>query len=160
MEGSEASADISGLIGQYAHGNEPSHHIIYFYNYIDKPFKTQELADKIMKEQYRNAPDGLSGNEDCGQMSSWYILNAIGFYQVAPADPTYTISRPLFDKVTIDLEKGKKLIVKTINNSPQNKYVESVTLNGKTLNSLFFAHDQIASGGELVFKMTNKIPNK
>lgn len=160
VEGSEASADISGLIGQYAHGNEPSHHIIYFYNYIDKPFKTQELADKIMKEQYRNAPDGLSGNEDCGQMSSWYILNAIGFYQVAPADPTYTISRPLFDKVTIDLEKGKKLIVKTINNSPQNKYVESVTLNGKTLNSLFFAHDQIASGGELVFKMTNKIPNK
>ncbi|WP_029273674.1 GH92 family glycosyl hydrolase [Flavobacterium sp. KJJ] len=160
VEGSEASADISGLIGQYAHGNEPSHHIIYFYNYIDKPFKTQELADKIMKEQYRNAPDGLSGNEDCGQMSSWYILNAIGFYQVAPADPTYTISRPLFDKVTIDLEKGKKLIVKTINNGPQNKYVESVTLNGKTLNSLFFAHDQIASGGELVFKMTNKIPNK
>ncbi|KRD61265.1 alpha-mannosidase [Flavobacterium sp. Root935] len=160
VEGSEASADISGLIGQYAHGNEPSHHIIYFYNYIDKPFKTQELADKIMKEQYRNAPDGLSGNEDCGQMSSWYILNAIGFYQVAPADPTYTISRPLFDKVTIDLEKGKKLIVMTINNGPQNKYVESVTLNGKTLNSLFFAHDQIASGGELVFKMTNKIPNK
>jgi putative alpha-1,2-mannosidase len=109
-----------------------------------------------MKEQYRNAPDGLSGNEDCGQMSSWYILNAIGFYQVAPGDPTYTISRPLFDKVTIDLENGKKLIVKAINNSPQNKYVESVTLNGKKLNSLFFAHDQIASGGELVFKMTRK----
>lgn len=157
VEGSEASADISGLIGQYAHGNEPSHHIIYFYNYIGKPYKTQELADKIMKEQYRNAPDGLSGNEDCGQMSSWYILNAIGFYQVAPADPTYTISRPLFDKVTINLENGKKLTVRTINNSPQNKYVESVTLNGKTLNSLFFTHDQIATGGELVFKMTNKI---
>ncbi|EJG02669.1 GH92 family glycosyl hydrolase [Flavobacterium sp. F52] len=160
VEGSEASADISGLIGQYAHGNEPSHHIIYFYNYINKPSKTQELADKIMKEQYRNAPDGLSGNEDCGQMSSWYILNAIGFYQVAPGDPTYTISRPLFDKVTIDLENGKKLTVKTINNAPDNKYVESVSLNGKTLDSLFFKHDQIASGGELVFKMTNKISNK
>ena len=160
VEGSEASADISGLIGQYAHGNEPSHHIIYFYNYINKPFKTQELADKIMKEQYRNAPDGLSGNEDCGQMSSWYILNAIGFYQVAPADPTYTISRPLFDKVSIDLENGKKMTIKTINNAPENKYVESVTLNGKTLNSLFFKHDQIASGGELVFKMTDKISKK
>ncbi|WPO78293.1 GH92 family glycosyl hydrolase [Flavobacterium sp. KACC 22761] len=160
LEGADASADISGLIGQYAHGNEPSHHIIYFYNYINKPFKTQELADKIMKEQYRNAPDGLSGNEDCGQMSSWYILNAIGFYQVAPGDPTYTISRPLFDKVTIDLERGKKLIVKTINNAPENKYVESVTLNGKILNSLFFKHDQIASGGELVFKMTSKIVKK
>ena len=159
LEGADASADISGLIGQYAHGNEPSHHIIYFYNYINKPFKTQELADKIMKEQYRNAPDGLSGNEDCGQMSSWYILNAIGFYQVAPGDPTYTISRPLFDKVTINLEKGKKLTVKTINNAPENKYVDSVTLNGKTLNSLFFKHEQIASGGELVFKMTNKAPN-
>ncbi|WP_431241792.1 GH92 family glycosyl hydrolase [Flavobacterium sp. P21] len=157
LEGADASADISGLIGQYAHGNEPSHHIIYFYNYINKPFKTQELADKIMKEQYRNAPDGLSGNEDCGQMSSWYILNAIGFYQVAPGDPTYTISRPLFDKATIELENGKKLIIKTINNSASNKYVESVSLNGKKLNSLFFSHNQIAYGGELVFKMTSKI---
>lgn len=155
VEGSEASADISGLIGQYAHGNEPSHHIIYFYNFLDKGYKTQELADKIMREQYRNAPDGLSGNEDCGQMSAWYILNALGFYQVAPGNPVYTVSRPLFDQATIELENGKKLIIKTINNSASNKYIESVSLNGKKMNSLFFRHSQIAYGGELVFKMTD-----
>lgn len=156
VEGDEASADISGLIGQYAHGNEPSHHIIYFYNYINKWHKTQELADKIMKEQYRNEPDGLSGNEDCGQMSSWYIFNALGFYQVAPGDPTYTISRPLFDKATIALENGKKLIIKAINNSATNKYVASVSLNGKVLKTPFFKHSQIVNGGELVFNMTDK----
>ena len=156
VEGEEASADISGLIGQYAHGNEPSHHIIYLYNYIDKAHKTQELADKIMKEQYHNAPDGLSGNEDCGQMSSWYILNALGFYQVAPGDPTYTISRPLFDKATIALENGKKLVIKAINNSPKNKYVASVSLNGRPLKTSFFKHQEIVNGGELVFKMTYK----
>jgi predicted alpha-1,2-mannosidase len=156
VEGEEASADISGLIGQYAHGNEPSHHIIYFYNYINKCHKTQELADKIMKEQYRNEPDGLSGNEDCGQMSSWYIFNALGFYQVAPGDPTYTISRPLFDKATIALENGKKLIIKAINNSATNKYLASVSLNGKVLKTPFFKHSQIVNGGELVFNMTDK----
>ena len=156
VEGEEASADISGLIGQYAHGNEPSHHIIYFYNYINKWHKTQELADKIMKEQYRNEPDGLSGNEDCGQMSSWYIFNALGFYQVAPGDPRYTISRPLFDKATIALENGKKLVIKAINNSAKNKYVSSVSLNGTVLKTPFFKHSEIVSGGELVFKMTDK----
>lgn len=156
VEGEEASADISGLIGQYAHGNEPSHHIIYFYNYINKAYKTQELADKIMKEQYRNAPDGLSGNEDCGQMSSWYIFNALGFYQVAPGDPTYTISRPLFDKATIALENGKKLIVKAIDNNSKNKFVVSVSWNGKALKTPFFKHSEIVNGGELVFKMTDK----
>lgn len=156
VEGEEASADISGLIGQYAHGNEPSHHIIYFYNYINKGFKTQELADKIMKEQYRNAPDGLTGNEDCGQMSSWYIFNALGFYQVAPGDPTYTISRPLFDKATITLENGKKLVIKTLNNSSKNKHVASVSWNGKMLKTPFFKHSDIVNGGEMVFKMTNK----
>jgi predicted alpha-1,2-mannosidase len=156
VEGEEASPDISGLIGQYAHGNEPSHHIIFLYNYIDKSYKTQELADRIMKELYRNAPDGLSGNEDCGQMSAWYILNALGFYQVAPGDPTYTISRPLFDQATISLENGKKLIVKTFNNNSKNKYVASVSWNGKVLKTPFFKHSDIVNGGELVFKMTDK----
>ena len=156
VEGEEASADISGLIGQYAHGNEPSHHIIYFYNYINKGFKTQELADKIMKEQYRNAPDGLTGNEDCGQMSSWYIFNALGFYQVAPGDPTYTISRPLFDRATIGLENGKTLVIKALNNSAKNKFVASVSWNGKMLKTPFFKHSEIVNGGELVFKMTDK----
>ena len=153
VEGDEASADISGLIGQYAHGNEPSHHIIYFYNYIDKAYKTQELADKIMREQYHNAPNGISGNEDCGQMSSWYILNALGFYQVAPGDPTYTISRPLFDKATIALENGKEITIKALNNSPKNKYVKSVSLNGVLLKAPFFKHKDIADGGELIFEM-------
>lgn len=156
VEGEEASADITGLIGQYAHGNEPSHHIIYFYNYIDKAYKTQELADKIMREQYSIKPDGLTGNEDCGQMSSWYILNALGFYQVAPGDPTYTIARPLFDKATIRLENGKQLVVKAENNSPANKYVASVSLNGKPLDTPFFKHADIVNGGELIFKMTNR----
>lgn len=157
VEGEEASADITGLIGQYAHGNEPSHHIIYLYNYIDKSDKTQELADRIMREQYSVKPDGLTGNEDCGQMSSWYILNALGFYQVAPGDPTYTIARPLFDKVTIRLENGKQLVVKAENNSPANKYVASVSLNGKPLDTPFFKHADIVNGGELIFKMTNQV---
>lgn len=156
VEGEEASVDISGLIGQYAHGNEPSHHIIYLYNYIGKPHKTQELADQILRTQYSNKPDGLSGNEDCGQMSAWYILNALGFYQVAPADPTYTISRPLFDKATIKLENGKELIIETKNSSPQNKYVASVSINGKILESPFFKHSDIANGGKIVFEMSNK----
>ena len=158
VEGKEASADISGLIGQYAHGNEPSHHIIYFYNYINKAYKTQELADKIMREQYTSKPDGLTGNEDCGQMSAWYILNALGFYQVAPGDPTYTIGRPIFDTATIQLENGKKLIVKVQNNSPENKYVASVSLNGKKLATPFFKHKAIVNGGVLQFIMTNKKP--
>lgn len=156
VTGEEASADISGLIGQYAHGNEPSHHIIYMYNYIGKSYKTQELADQIMETQYKALPDGLSGNEDCGQMSAWYIFNALGFYQVAPGDPTYTISRPLFDKVTVKLEGGKTLEIETVNNSAKNKYVESVEVNGKQLKDLFFKHSDIAQGGKIVFIMSDK----
>ena len=108
LEGEEVSADISGLIGQYAHGNEPSHHIIHMYNYVGQPWKTQELIDRVFKEQYRNAPDGLSGNEDCGQMSAWYILNSMGFYQVCPGKPVYSIGRPLFDEVVIHLPIQKR----------------------------------------------------
>jgi predicted alpha-1,2-mannosidase len=158
VEGEDISADISGLIGQYAHGNEPSHHIIYLYNYIGKGYKTQELADRIMKEQYHNHPNGISGNEDCGQMSAWYILNALGFYQVAPGDPTYTLSRPLFDQATIALENGKKITIKAYNNSLENKYIASVTLNGKKLDRLFFEHKDIANGAVLEFTMTAKRP--
>lgn len=154
--GEEASADITGLIGQYAHGNEPSHHIIYFYNYIGKPYKTQELADRIMRTQYKASPDGLSGNEDCGQMSAWYIFNALGFYQMSPGNPTYTLSRPLFDKVTLRLADGKTLLVETINNSDNNKYIESVTVNGKEIAEPFFSHSDISDGGKLVFKMIDK----
>lgn len=160
VEGQDASLDISGLIGQYAHGNEPSHHIIYFYNYINKGYKTQELADKILKEQYSTLPDGLSGNEDCGQMSAWYIMSALGFYQVAPANPIYTISRPIFDEAIITLENGKVLTIKANNNSRDNKYVQSVSLDGEKLDTPFFTHQNIADGGVLEFNMSNTYLNE
>ena len=136
LEGETVSADISGLIGQYAHGNEPSHHIIHLYNYVNRPWRTQELVDSVLHSQYRNAPDGLSGNEDCGQMSAWYILNAMGFYQVCPGEPVYSIGRPLFEEVTIHLPGQKDFVIRTKNNSKENKYVQSILLNGNRLNSL------------------------
>ena len=113
LEGELVSADISGLIGQYAHGNEPSHHIIHLYNYAGRPWQTQELVDKVLKEQYRNDIDGLSGNEDCGQMSAWYILNALGFYQVCPGKPVYSIGRPWFPKALIHLTNGSSIFIRS-----------------------------------------------
>ncbi len=159
LEGELVSADISGLIGQYAHGNEPSHHIIHMYNYVGQPWKTQELADSVLRWQYHAAPDGLSGNEDCGQMSAWYILNSMGFYQVCPGDPVYSIGRPMMDRVQINLPEGKKFVIVAKNNSPANKYIKSATLNGKKLDALFLSHNDIAKGGELTLEMTN-IPQK
>lgn len=156
LEGDAVSADISGLIGQYAHGNEPSHHIIHMYNYVNQPWKTQELIDRVLKEQYRNAPDGLSGNEDCGQMSAWYILNAMGFYQVCPGKPVYSIGRPLFDKVAINLPEEKTFTIITKNNSKDNKYIESAMLNGQELNIPFLEHKDIAAGGTLEITLTNQ----
>lgn len=157
LEGENVSADISGLIGQYAHGNEPSHHIIHMYNYVNQPWKTQELIDRVLKEQYRDAPDGLSGNEDCGQMSAWYILNAMGFYQVCPGKPVYSIGRPFFDKVTINLpEDNKTFTILTKNNSKDNKYIQSATLNGKELDVPFIEHKDIAAGGTLEITLTNQ----
>ena len=156
LEGDDVSADISGLIGQYAHGNEPSHHIIHLYNYVGQPWKAQELIDRVFKEQYRNAPDGLSGNEDCGQMSAWYILNAMGFYQVCPGKPVYSIGRPLFDQVTIHLPNNKTFTVKTVNNSKDNKYIQSVVLNNSPLTTPFLNHKDIAEGGTLEITMTNQ----
>jgi predicted alpha-1,2-mannosidase len=156
VEGSNTSADISGLIGQYAHGNEPSHHITYLYNYAGQPWKTQELVDKILTTLYFNDANGLSGNEDCGQMSAWYILSSMGIYQVSPGDPTYTFGRPLFDEVKLNLENGKQFTVKTSNNSAVNKYIKRVKLNGKVLPSLFIDYADIMKGGTLEFEMTNK----
>ena len=155
ITGESASADISGLIGQYAHGNEPSHHIIHFYNYAGQPWKTQELIDQVLYTLYFNNDNGLSGNEDCGQMSAWYILNAMGFYQVCPGKPVYSIGRPLYDKVTINLTNGKKFVIEAINNSRENKYIQSMELNGKALTEPFFTHDDIMQGGKLVFTMGN-----
>lgn len=156
LHGETVSVDISGLIGQYAHGNEPSHHIIHLYNYAGVPHKTQELADSVLHSLYTAAPDGLSGNEDCGQMSAWYILNAMGFYQVCPGDPVYSIGRPLFDHVTIHLPQGKKFDIAVKNNSRSNKYIQSIELNGKVLEKPFFTHEQLASGGELKIVMGNE----
>ena len=156
IEGELVSADISGLIGQYAHGNEPSHHVIHLYNYANRPWKTQELIDRVLKEQYRNAPDGLSGNEDCGQMSAWYVLNSMGFYQVCPGKPVYSIGRPIFDRVDVSLPDRKVFSVVTKNNSGENKYIESVTLDGRPLDEPFLTHQDIAGGGTLEIVMTAK----
>ena len=151
--------DASGLIGQYAHGNEPSHHMAYLYNYAGAPWKTQAIVRQILDTLYDDQPNGLSGNEDCGQMSAWYILSAMGFYQVCPGTPDYAIGTPIFDKVTINLENGKKFTVKAINPSSENKYIQSVTLNGAPYSKSYFTHQDILDGAELVFTM-GASPNK
>lgn len=153
MVGEAISVDISGLIGQYAHGNEPGHHITHLYNYVGQPWKTQALTDSIMQTLYFNDPNGLSGNEDCGQMSAWYVLNAMGFYQVCPGKPVYSIGRPLFDQVKIALKDSRYFTITAENNSAQNKYIQSATLNGNPLLSPFITHQDIMSAGTLVFKM-------
>ena len=153
MEGESVSVDISGLIGQYAHGNEPSHHIAHLYNYVGQPWRTQELVDEVLHTLYFNDPNGLSGNEDCGQMSAWFILNSMGFYQVCPGKPVYSIGRPLFDKTTIHLKGGKTFTIVTHNNSRENKYVQKMVLNGKELNAPFFAHQDMIDGGTLELTM-------
>jgi putative alpha-1,2-mannosidase len=145
--------DITGLIGQYAHGNEPSHHIAYLYDYAGQPWKTQSLVRKVMDEFYKPAPDGLIGNEDCGQMSAWYIMSALGFYQVAPGDDMYALGSPLFEKATIKLENGRTF---TINapNAPRAKYVRSVSVGGRKLDTPFIYHSSIMRGEALDFKMS------
>ena len=152
-------SDITGLIGQYAHGNEPSHHMAYLYNYVGKPYKTQERIHQILNEQYTTQPDGLSGNEDCGQMSAWFVLSAMGFYAVTPGLNYYSIGTPLFDEVTINLENGKQFKVIANNVSNENKYIQSATINSKKLESAVLYHEEIMEGGELVFEMGLE-PNK
>lgn len=159
LEGEVVSADISGLIGQYAHGNEPSHHIIHLYNYAGCPWRTQELIDKVLKEQYRNDTDGLSGNEDCGQMSAWYILNALGFYQVCPGKPEYSIGRPWFPKASVHLPNGKSVDIEVKNFSKENKYIKSVKLNGKPLKEPFFSHSDLQNGAVFEYEMTSERPD-
>lgn len=148
--------DITGLIGQYAHGNEPSHHMAYLYNFVNKPHKTQEYIHQILTELYTNTPDGISGNEDCGQMSSWYIFSALGFYPVTPGDDKYIIGTPLYDKATINLENGKAFTIVANNLSNENKYIKAVTLNGQPLSKSFLKHKDIMAGGSLIFEMTNQ----
>jgi len=149
-------ADITGLIGQYAQGNEPSHHMAYLYNYTGSPWKTQERVAQIMDELYTNAPDGLSGNEDCGQMSSWYVLSSLGFYPVTPGSTIYAIGSPLFSRASIQLENGNAFTVLSEGDGP---YIQSATLNGVEYNKSFLEHEAIMAGGELAFVMGN-VPNK
>ena len=151
--------DITGLIGQYAHGNEPSHHMAYLYNFVNKPFKTQEKTRQILTELYTNSPDGISGNEDCGQMSAWYIFSSLGFYPVTPGSNQYIIGSPLFDKATINLENGKSFTLEAIDNSSENKYIKSAILNGENYEFSFINHKDIINGGSLVFEMTDKQTN-
>lgn len=159
LTGDDISSDITGLIGQYAHGNEPSHHITHLYNFVGQSWKTQKLTDQIMRELYFNNPNGLAGNEDCGQMSAWYVLNAMGFYSVCPGEPVYSIGRPIFDQVRINLPSGKTFTVVAKNNNPENLYVQSVKLNGVALEKPFFNHNDILMGGIMEFEMGPE-PNK
>lgn len=146
-------ADITGLIGQYAHGNEPSHHMAYLYNYIGKPAKTQEKIHKILTTLYKNKPDGISGNEDCGQMSAWYVLSAMGFYPVTPGSGNYTIGTPLFNKATINLENGKTF---TISKSGAGKYIASAKANSLTYTKTYITHEMLMNGGQLEFIMSEQ----
>ena len=151
--------DISGLIGHYAHGNEPSHHVAYLYNYAGAPWRTQERLANIMAAQYSDKPDGLSGNDDLGQMSAWFAFTALGFYPVAPGSNEYVIGRPFLDKATLNLPNGKRFTVRAENLSATNGYVGRVTLNGKPLARTFLRHQDITAGGELIFTM-QATPNK
>ena len=152
-------ADITGLIGQYAHGNEPSHHMAYLYNYINHPWKTQHRVRQIMDELYTDQPDGLSGNEDCGQMSAWYVLSAMGFYSVTPGLDYYTIGTPLFEAATLNLENGNKFTVSAENHGAANMYIQSATLNGEPWTKSYINHADIMKGGNIVFTMGPE-PNK
>lgn len=157
--GNEASKDISGLIGQYAHGNEPSHHIAYLYAYVGQQWKTAEKTRFIMDNFYTDKPDGIIGNEDCGQMSAWYVMSSFGFYPVNPSRGIYVFGSPQFDKVTITLPKGKKFTIEAIHNSTENIYIQRAELNGKDYPKTYISHEDIVKGGKLKFIMGNK-PNK
>jgi len=150
--------DVTGFMGQYVHGNEPSHHVAYLYAWTKAPWKTQELIHRIAKEMYSTNKDGYAGNEDCGQMSSWYILSALGFYPVNPANGIYVIGSPLVQTATLNLENGNTFYIEVKNVAPQNVYIKSISLNGKPLNQLYIKHADITTGGKLIFEMTAK-PN-
>lgn len=154
--GADASPDITGLIGQYAHGNEPSHHILYMYNYVGQPWKGAEKIRYVLANLYHDDFDGLSGNEDVGQMSAWYILSSVGFYQVDPAGGRYVFGSPLFDEATLNVGNGKTFRVVAHNNSSENKYIQSAKLNGKPYTRSYIDFKDIVRGGTLEFVMGNK----
>lgn len=152
-------ADLTGLIGQYAHGNEPSHHIAYLYAYTGEQWKSAEKARFIMENFYSDKPDGIIGNEDCGQMSAWYVFSALGFYPVFPSSEQYVIGSPLFDEATLHLDDGKQFTVQTVNDSPANEYIQDITLNGKRYTKSYILYSDIMQGGVMKITMGNR-PNK
>ena len=152
MEGEDVTPDISGLIGQYVHGNEPSHHIIYFYTMLGEPWKAADRLYEVMATMYSNEPDGLSGNEDVGQMSAWYVMTTLGFYPVEPASMKYVLGVPMVDAAEVDVEGGV-FRVERVGYSETNRYVQSVELNGKALDRCYITHEEIISGGTLKFNM-------
>jgi predicted alpha-1,2-mannosidase len=147
------AVDVTGLIGQYAHGNEPSHHVVYMYTIAGYPERTQELIREIFDTQYKPTPDGLCGNDDCGQMSAWYMFSAMGFYPVDPVSCNYILGAPQMPKIVWNLENGKTFTMIAENLSEENKYVESITLNGQPYTKNYITHQDIMNGGTLVFKM-------
>jgi len=150
---------VVGTIGQYVHGNQPSHHVAYLYNYAGQPWKTQLRARQVCEELYRSGPGGLCGNEDMGSLSSWYVLSSMGIYAVTPGLPVYTIGSPLLGEAKIKVADGKSFVIKALNNSMENKYIQSAKLNGQQFNRTWIGHNEITKGGELVFEMGPQ-PNK
>ena len=159
ITGENVSVDISGLIGQYAHGNEPSHHIAYMYNYANKPWRTQFWVREILKTQYNTTADGLSGNEDCGQMSAWYVFSSLGLYPFSSASGEYQIGSPLFEKSSISVSENKTFTIIAEGTSNENIYIQSATLNGKEFNRTTITHKELMQGGTLHFIM-GALPNK
>ena len=151
--------DIAGLIGQYIHGNEPSHHVAYLYSYAGQPWRTQERLKQIVDSQYKPTPDGLSGNDDLGQMSAWLAFTAIGFYPVTPGTNQYVIGRPFLRRTVLNLPNGKRFVITAEGLSDANRYVGSVTLNGRPLARGYIRHEEIVAGGTLAFRMTAR-PNR
>ncbi|MCE1198054.1 MAG: GH92 family glycosyl hydrolase [Marinilabiliales bacterium] len=153
----EETSDVTGLIGQYAHGNEPSHHVAYLYNLVGQPHKTQKYVSKILNTLYSATPDGLCGNEDCGQMSAWYVFSALGFYPVNPVDGRYQIGSPQFDRAVLHLPNGKTFTLQTHDLSPASVYIKRMTLNGKPLTTSFVTYEDLQSGGVLECWMSDRM---
>ena len=148
--------DVTGLIGQYAHGNEPSHHVAYFYRFADRPDRTAEVVREICDRFYGVKPGDLCGNDDCGQMSAWYVFAVMGFYPFNPCGGDYVLGAPQFPKVEMSLQNGKKFVVRADGISRKNKYVKSVRFNGRPLDGFIIKHADIMKGGELVFEMCDR----
>lgn len=151
-------SDITGLIGQYAQGNEPSHHMAYLYNWVGQPWKTQEMTRRLLREQYHATPEGISGNEDCGQMSAWYVMTGLGIYPVCPGSNQFALTTPLFRRAAVRLANGRELVIKA-NNPAENIYIDKVELNGVEITENFVTYDRLAEGGELKFTL-RATPNK